>query len=246
MAETLASAAKAARAAKARGLGEGGKPSAARGSLTRGKAVRAQGPTRTERRKAETRRRLLGATRRLFVERGYDATRPQDIARMADVGAGTFYLHFPDKPAAFLAFTDQAASELLEQVHLRLAGKAEFRTQFAAALEAVLDYRDRHPGVLRAAFADEAVISTHLPGRAGLRQRLAAQLAEMLRRAMARNEIYADYDPLVIAWGIVGMVQQSCGVGRPDDRAQLLDNLIRFCERALGPEPAASTREVRQ
>ena len=84
---------------------------------------------------------------------------------MADVGAGTFYLHFPDKPAAFLAFTDQAASELLEHVHLQLAGKAEFRTQFAAALEAVLDYRDRHPGVLRAAFADEAVISTHLPGR---------------------------------------------------------------------------------
>ena len=68
----------------------------------------------------------------------------------------------------------------------------------------------------------------------------------MLRLAMARNEIHADYDPLVIAWGIVGMVQQSCGVGLPADRAQLLDNLIRFCERALVPEPAAASREVRQ
>ena len=203
--------------------------------------------SRRERRKAETRRKLLEAARQLFVERGYDATRPQDIARLADVGAGTFYLHFPDKPAAFLAFTEEAASELLEQVRPRPAGTVGFPSQFAAALEAVLDYRDRHPGVLRAAFADEAVISAHLPGRAGLRERLASRLAEMLRRAMARNEIHADYDPAVIAWGIVGMVQQSCGVGRPAaDRARLLDNLTRFCERALVPQPAAPSKEVRE
>ena len=31
----------------------------------------------------------------LFVEKGYDATRPQDIAQAADVAAGTFYVHFP-------------------------------------------------------------------------------------------------------------------------------------------------------
>lgn len=42
-------------------------------------------PGRRERRKADTRRRLLAAARVLFVEKGYDATRPQDIAQAADV-----------------------------------------------------------------------------------------------------------------------------------------------------------------
>ena len=70
------------------------------------------GPDRRARRKAETRDRLLSSARKLFVELGYHATRPQDIAREADVAAGTFYTHFADKREAFLAFVAQAGKEL--------------------------------------------------------------------------------------------------------------------------------------
>jgi AcrR family transcriptional regulator len=61
------------------------------------------------RRKPESLVRLRQAARKLFVERGYDATRPQDIAREAGLGHGTFYLHYPDKRACFLAFIEDAA-----------------------------------------------------------------------------------------------------------------------------------------
>ena len=67
---------------------------------------------RRERRKAETRQRLLTAASNLFAERGFEATRPQDIARAADVAIGTFYLHFADRREAFRAFTAAAAEEL--------------------------------------------------------------------------------------------------------------------------------------
>ena len=69
-------------------------------------------PGRRERRKADTRRRLLAAARVLFVEKGYDATRPQDIAQAADVAAGTFYVHFAHKRDAFLAFTEEVPDAL--------------------------------------------------------------------------------------------------------------------------------------
>jgi AcrR family transcriptional regulator len=47
---------------------------------------------------------LKFSARKLFVERGYHATRPQDIAREAGLGHGTFYLHYRDKRACFHAF----------------------------------------------------------------------------------------------------------------------------------------------
>src|ERR1700689_4924154 len=71
---------------------------------------------RTPRRKPESLAKIKKAARKLFVERGYHATRPQDIAREAGLGHGTFYLHFPDKRACFLAFVEDARTELDDHV----------------------------------------------------------------------------------------------------------------------------------
>ncbi len=81
---------------------------------------------RRARRKAETRQRLLAAARQLFVTRGYDATRPQDVARAADLATGTFYLHFADKRDAFVAFTEQAGEELMALMSERMVGARGF------------------------------------------------------------------------------------------------------------------------
>src|SRR3984885_6753401 len=76
-----------------------------------------EGKARRVRRKPESLSKLKHAARKLFVERGYDATRPQDIAREAGLGHGTFYLHYADKRACFLSFVDDARREL--DAHLR-------------------------------------------------------------------------------------------------------------------------------
>src|ERR1700753_3684374 len=75
-----------------------------------------QGETRSVRRKPESLAKIKCAARKLFVERGYHATRPQDIAREAGLGHGTFYLPYPDKRACFLAFVESARQE--RDVHL--------------------------------------------------------------------------------------------------------------------------------
>src|SRR5256885_16281834 len=75
--------------------------------------------SRLLRRKPESLAKLKKAARKLFVERGYHATRPQDIAREAGLGHGTFYLHYPDKRACFLAFVEDARGELDEYLRER-------------------------------------------------------------------------------------------------------------------------------
>jgi AcrR family transcriptional regulator len=53
--------------------------------------------SRTDRRRARTRARLLAAARDLFAEQGVGATRTGEITERADVAAGSFYNHFADK-----------------------------------------------------------------------------------------------------------------------------------------------------
>lgn len=200
---------------------------------------------RRQRRKAETRERLLEAASRLFAERGFEATRPQDIAREADVAIGTFYLHFADRREAFEAFTARAATELMERAHTRAPDDGNFEARLRCTLESLLDYMDEKPGVVRAAFADEAVIGSAPGAHAeSLRERLAQGLASGLELGMARGEILGDYDPLLISHGVVGLIQQALSHGshRALDRDVVLDQITRFCGRALVP-PRSTKRD---
>jgi AcrR family transcriptional regulator len=60
----------------------------------------------------ETRERLVLAAAREFEEHGYHGTDTNRIARAAGYAPGTFYKHFPDKRAAFIAvYEDWVARE---------------------------------------------------------------------------------------------------------------------------------------
>src|SRR5271166_1741525 len=113
---------------------------------------------RSPRRKPERLAKIKKAARKLFVERGYHATRPQDIAREAGLGHGTFYLHYPDKKACFLAFVDDAREELHEFMLRRQPAERTLENTIAANLKGIYEYSAEHPGVLAAAMTDELVI----------------------------------------------------------------------------------------
>ena len=113
---------------------------------------------RPARRKPESLSKLKKAARKLFVERGYHATRPQDIAREAGLGHGTFYLHFPDKRACFLAFVEDARQELDAYMREHVEENTSLEELIAHLLNAIYDFSESHPGVLNAAMTDEAVI----------------------------------------------------------------------------------------
>jgi AcrR family transcriptional regulator len=69
-------------------------------------------PTRGARRKSETRRRLLRAARSVFAREGLENTTIAQITGAADVGFGTFYLHFVTKEEAYRAVVADGFDEL--------------------------------------------------------------------------------------------------------------------------------------
>jgi len=70
-------------------------------------------PSRRERKKEETRRRIFEAAMELFREKGYEATTVDEITEKADVGRGTFFNYFPKKESllAYLSEERLAAAE---------------------------------------------------------------------------------------------------------------------------------------
>lgn len=76
-------------------------------------------PGRQERRKAETRRRIVTAADRLFAERGYAETSIEDIATSADVAVRTIYLHFESKAAIMLSYFDAWLDAFVAEVIAR-------------------------------------------------------------------------------------------------------------------------------
>jgi len=89
--------------------------------VTRAAAHRAA--PRWERRKEERPAQLLAAALGLFVERGYAATRLDDVAARAGVSKGTLYLYFENKEELFKAV-------VRENIVARISQAREMARQF--------------------------------------------------------------------------------------------------------------------
>jgi AcrR family transcriptional regulator len=189
-----------------------------------------------------TRERLLTAARSLFVGRGYHLTRPQDIARLAGLGHGTFYLYFADKQACFLAFVAAAQQELDQFLQPRLSGAGGLETYLSALIDGLLDYGAENPGVLRTAVGEMSAIP---PEEAvDLPRHWAEGWARGLRGAALRGAIAGDYDPDIIGAIMVGAIGGAVtAASRGADRKDVIANARRFLMRALKPGEEIRSRE---
>ncbi|MFC0253849.1 TetR/AcrR family transcriptional regulator [Massilia consociata] len=77
---------------------------------------------RWERRKEARPQELLAAAIDLFVERGFAATRLEDVARRAGVSKGTLYLYYANKEELFKAVVRESIVPVIGDAELSVAG----------------------------------------------------------------------------------------------------------------------------
>lgn len=68
------------------------------------------------------REQLLDAAARVFAQRGFEATRMDDIADEAGVAKGLLYKHFPSKDALFEFLVDRQGRKFVDALRDALAG----------------------------------------------------------------------------------------------------------------------------
>jgi AcrR family transcriptional regulator len=102
---------------------------------------------------AVTRERLLAAARRLFGERGYEATSIESVLEASGVARGALYHHFPSKAELFDAVLADVLIEIAERSAAAAAGRKDplegLRAGSHAWLKMALD-----PAIQRIALLD--------------------------------------------------------------------------------------------
>ena len=192
---------------------------------------------------AKTRTRLLDAARRAFAERGYPATRVDDITQQAGTSHGAFYLYFANKQDIMEALADEtseamfALAEKLEGISPGEAGYQHLRRWITEFIDI---YERNSPVVAAWIQAADDTRFVHL-GREVL-QKFAGRIAGVIHESVQSDQRH-PINPGIAATALVAMIERFCYFwivyGGPFPREGTIDTLTAIWYQAIfGVDPA--------
>jgi len=159
---------------------------------------------RFERRRERTRQDLLAAAERVLADKGLHHTKISDIATAADVGVGTFYLHFPTKDALFDAVVEDTMRRFKATIDTARLSTDDPIGQMRAANAAFCRFACDNREVFRIVFGHAAAYNEVIRRAQAL---FAADVEESYREGVAKGA-FAPMPPALVAQAVIGMATQ--------------------------------------
>ncbi len=157
--------------------------------------VNSQSPSRYERRRRETRGRILQAAGELFAAQGVKATKVLDICREADVAQQTFFNHFTLKNDLLLEMVRLGQEYLIAAVDDVLAEPmttvARLESLFTRMYGDAIDGAPIHQELI-----SEVVHSAHSPEVRKAAPQLRDALARIVRAGQAQGDVMRRHSAL--------------------------------------------------
>jgi TetR/AcrR family transcriptional regulator len=101
-----------------------------------------------------TRAQILEAAALRFAERGFSATRLDDVGQDVGIGRSAVLYHFKDKRLLYRAVLDELFGGLLATLRSPLMREGTLADRIEAAVSAFVDYMGRHPTAARLALRE--------------------------------------------------------------------------------------------
>lgn len=156
-------------------------------------------PDRRERRRAETRDRIIRSALRFFSERGVAATTVEDITNAADVGKGTFFNYFPSKEHVLAHLCQLQMGKIRELVSRSLHAKESMDRVLHKIALILIEEFSHSPALVQSILA--ALFSSESARKMMVEDfeedRLV--LAELMAARQKRGEIRDDFAPMELA-----------------------------------------------
>ncbi len=156
--------------------------------------------SRKERDRQLRRSDIFKAAEHIFALKGYHKATIRDIAKEAQYGTGTVYLHFKDKDALYFALLEEKIKYLLSIVEEKTEQAKDSRSKLNAYVQESLAFFEKNQDFFRIFISDENELSAQ--GRL-LRSPAVLQLheyiADLLGEAQEQGVISADLDAIRMA-----------------------------------------------
>jgi len=188
--------------------------------------------SRLQRRRRETRARLLEAAEQVFVEKGYDSATLNQITEGADLGIGTFYNYFSGKRGIYNALIRRHYLLMHERWLRRCRQGMPVEKQLAASVRVSLECFEERPRLWRLFLVEGPPMGEDDFLR--LQADVAGEFREALSRvATSSSAIDVDLDILTVI-----ILHVSIGLGRwllsakpPADTGKVADQAVAFLVR---------------
>lgn len=190
---------------------------------------------------ADQRRRILEATAELIAGQGYQETTMEQIVRRARVGYKTFYKHFPDREAAFLALLDAATAHTVERVEGAYEREeGPWPDRVGAALGALFEDVAAHPAAARCVLVEATAAGNEAAAKHEAALKRLAKLLRPGRELNPRREKLPQTLEETLSGGVVWVLGQRLMAGEAAKLRALLPETLEFLLRPyVGEEEAA-------
>jgi len=200
-------------------------------------SLKAVPANRFERRRARTRDEILRAATRILASKGLHETKIADIAAAADVGVGTFYLHFDTKEALFDAVVEDTVARLKAVIDAARVSSPDPVERVHRSNSAFCRFAADNREVFKAVFGHAAAFNDVIRRAQAL---FAADIEDTIRDGITRG-VFVAVAPAVAAQAVVGMATQMLSWWTEQDSVpieRVEETIIRLTLRGLVATPA--------
>lgn len=160
---------------------------------------------RTKEEADQTKKALLEAALEIFSEKGYQATRLEDVAQAADLTRGAIYHHFGSKAGLYKALLDEAAAPGSEAMNRAIAEGGTFTeicTRIMVYQLSVIEENPRTGAMMEVILFktgpnEELAEINHKRGEEN--EALIQGIAGYMAQGIAQGEVRPELDPFTIA-----------------------------------------------
>ncbi|HET6997285.1 MAG TPA: TetR/AcrR family transcriptional regulator [Solirubrobacterales bacterium] len=186
------------------------------------------------------RERIITALVDTVAERGYNATTVAHITKAASVSRRTFYEHFADKEACFLAAYEMVADHIRESMQVAAEAFEDWPQKVRAALATMLRFLAGEPELARVCMIEPTAAGGEIAAKHRQSMQGFVEILKAGRPEHSGERPLPEATEATLVGGIVSLIVREINAGRTEQLEDLLPDLVELTLAPyLGAEEAA-------
>jgi AcrR family transcriptional regulator len=172
------------------------------------------------------RERIITALVDTVAERGYNATTVANITKAASVSRRTFYEHFADKEACFLAAYEMVVEHIRASMRAAAESFGDWPQKVRAALATMLNFLAAEPDLARLCMIEPVAAGGEIATRHRATMQGFVEILKAGRPEHSGERPLPEATEEALVGGIVSLIVREISAGRSEELEKLLPDLV--------------------